>query len=54
MEGAGKKWNRVVLTVKAKIDIYNRPECGENHNKLKSMVMDLQSSMIYKSRNMSC
>jgi hypothetical protein len=30
MEGAGKKRKRVVLTIKTKIDIYNRLEHGEN------------------------
>jgi hypothetical protein len=28
-EGAGKKQKRVVLTIKAKIDICNRLECGK-------------------------
>jgi hypothetical protein len=34
MEGAGKKWKRVVLMIKAKVDICNKLECGKNHNKL--------------------
>jgi hypothetical protein len=34
MEGAGKKHKIVVLMIKAKTDICNRLECGENHNKL--------------------
>jgi hypothetical protein len=34
MEGASKKQKRVVLTIKEKTDICNRPEHGENRNKL--------------------
>jgi hypothetical protein len=34
MVGAGKKQKKVVLMINAKIDICNRLECGENHNKL--------------------
>jgi hypothetical protein len=34
MKGAGKKWKRVPLTIKAKTDICNRLKCGENHKKL--------------------
>jgi hypothetical protein len=34
MEGAGKEQKRVLLTIKAKVDICNRLERGENHNKL--------------------
>jgi hypothetical protein len=30
MEGAGKRRKRVVLTIKAKIDIYNRLERGKS------------------------
>jgi hypothetical protein len=33
-EEAGKKQKRVVLMTKAKTDICNRLEHGENHNKL--------------------
>jgi hypothetical protein len=31
MEGAGRKWKRVVLKIKAKIDICNRLECGKRY-----------------------
>jgi hypothetical protein len=34
MEGAGKKQKRVVLSIKVKIEICNRLQRGENHNKL--------------------
>jgi hypothetical protein len=34
MEGAGKKRKRVALTIKAEIDIFNRLQHGENHNRL--------------------
>jgi hypothetical protein len=34
MEGTGKKWQRVVLRIKAKIDTCNRLERGKNRNKL--------------------
>jgi hypothetical protein len=30
MEGAGKKWKRVALMIKAKTDICNKLEHGEN------------------------
>jgi hypothetical protein len=34
VEEAGKKRKRVVLMIKAKVDICNRLEHGRNHNKL--------------------
>jgi hypothetical protein len=33
-EGAGKMRKRVVLTIKAKTDIHNRHDHGEDHKKL--------------------
>jgi hypothetical protein len=35
MEGADKKRKRVVLTIKAKLDVCNRLEHGENHKLIK-------------------
>jgi hypothetical protein len=46
MERAGKRWKRIVLTIKAKIEICNRLEHGGNHNKLMKEY-GVRSSTIY-------
>jgi Mor family transcriptional regulator len=46
MEGAGKRRKRVVLKIKAKIDICNRLERGKNFNKLMKEY-GVESSTIY-------